>query len=324
MQGFCPLCSKNGIETEIRTFQINFNEAVFMCSSEDCVWPVGHEELTIINRSIGEDWSKCREKVALDNLNNCPQVDKTVPDQSPVIPEDNSCVVEEDSTTLSKPRDLSLDTNTDSESNLASQPVDLEPINANVVASPTKNKESSDTPVVVYAKPSNLGNVTLIVNGISTSLDSNFVPVKTNSLSSNNSSRVSTASKDLSVNPKLLNRARRRAIPYKKFNFNDLKKEKSTNVDKEANVTSVAASKESSKEKENLNERNKASNNVESRVELDWNSSSNNESEHSEAVKNAETDFNLDEFLNGICNDISGKPEAENAGEYDWLDSLVF
>lgn len=229
---------------------------------------------------------------------------------------------QEDSTTISKPCDLFLDTNIDNESNLASQPVDSVPINDKAGVSPTNNNENSDITSVVYTKSTNLGNVMLIVNGISTSLDNNFVPVKTNSLSNNNSSRLSRVSKDLSLSPKLLNRTRKKAHSFKKFNLLDLQKAKTTNVDKGTKINLVARNKELSKE--NLKKMNITLSNSEYRVDLDSNSSSTTESDNSETVKSSDSEFNLDEFLNGICNDISGKTDVESSDEYDWIDALVF
>ncbi|XP_012539501.1 uncharacterized protein LOC105838469 [Monomorium pharaonis] len=51
MADYCPLCAKSGIKRRIKVFQINFEEALRACESEECTWPFGYEELKIFPRS---------------------------------------------------------------------------------------------------------------------------------------------------------------------------------------------------------------------------------------------------------------------------------
>lgn len=79
MENFCPLCAKRGIRRRIKAFQINLEEAVWSCESEEvnnllvssfffflhfphilyvltvlfvfqCSWPIGYEEMTFFHR----------------------------------------------------------------------------------------------------------------------------------------------------------------------------------------------------------------------------------------------------------------------------------
>lgn len=37
MQEFCPMCFESGIKAKLRTYQINFEEAVVMCESKQVI-----------------------------------------------------------------------------------------------------------------------------------------------------------------------------------------------------------------------------------------------------------------------------------------------
>ncbi|XP_014221491.1 putative mediator of RNA polymerase II transcription subunit 29 [Trichogramma pretiosum] len=75
MQQFCAACSKNGIQTPIKLFQLNFKEATFMCSSEKCMWPFNLEDSIIIEREIlpsgNPDWNEIPRRY-LKNNKICP------------------------------------------------------------------------------------------------------------------------------------------------------------------------------------------------------------------------------------------------------------
>ncbi|XP_033223462.1 uncharacterized protein LOC117177083 [Belonocnema kinseyi] len=57
MEEFCPLCMKRGLKKKMKAIQINLEEAVWMCESEKCIWPMEYKELEYIPRKIGESWS---------------------------------------------------------------------------------------------------------------------------------------------------------------------------------------------------------------------------------------------------------------------------
>ncbi|XP_014213622.1 uncharacterized protein LOC106643135 [Copidosoma floridanum] len=52
MREYCPLCEKNGVRTSIKCFQVNWKEAIFMCSSTKCPWPMELEDLKVILRPV--------------------------------------------------------------------------------------------------------------------------------------------------------------------------------------------------------------------------------------------------------------------------------
>ncbi|KAJ8664367.1 hypothetical protein QAD02_006029 [Eretmocerus hayati] len=85
MQEFCPECQKNGLRTRVKAFQINFEEAVFMCSSEKCIWPAKCQDLTCINRPVGKDWSKNWDELDLKYLKHDPLMELSTytPPQTP-------------------------------------------------------------------------------------------------------------------------------------------------------------------------------------------------------------------------------------------------
>ncbi|KOX75225.1 hypothetical protein WN51_13266 [Melipona quadrifasciata] len=72
MEDFCPLCLKKGIKNEIKLFQINLEEGVWLCKDEECVWPFGYKDFAFCPRPVGKVWScywddykpsNCKEKV---------------------------------------------------------------------------------------------------------------------------------------------------------------------------------------------------------------------------------------------------------------------
>ncbi|XP_029664719.1 uncharacterized protein LOC115236420 [Formica exsecta] len=59
MMRFCPLCIKNGLKRKVKAFQINFEEAVWSCETENCPWPIGYEETTFFQRNAFTcDWNE--------------------------------------------------------------------------------------------------------------------------------------------------------------------------------------------------------------------------------------------------------------------------
>lgn len=45
---FCPSCMKNGITTNrLKLYQINLNEAVYLCPQESCKYPEGHKVIYV-------------------------------------------------------------------------------------------------------------------------------------------------------------------------------------------------------------------------------------------------------------------------------------
>ncbi|XP_024892422.1 uncharacterized protein LOC112467818 [Temnothorax curvispinosus] len=59
MEKFCPLCAKNGIKRRVKVFQVNLEEAMFSCESEQCVWPIGYEELKFFPRpALSCNWDE--------------------------------------------------------------------------------------------------------------------------------------------------------------------------------------------------------------------------------------------------------------------------
>ncbi|KAK1120720.1 hypothetical protein K0M31_010924 [Melipona bicolor] len=72
MEDFCPLCLKKDIKNEIKLFQINLEEGVWLCKDEECVWPFGYNDFAFCPRPVGKVWScywddykpsNCKEKV---------------------------------------------------------------------------------------------------------------------------------------------------------------------------------------------------------------------------------------------------------------------
>ncbi|KAI4492434.1 hypothetical protein M0804_002225 [Polistes exclamans] len=57
MPNYCPLCEKKGISNKIKLFQINFDEIVLACETEECTWPFGYEDFKYFPRKVGEMWS---------------------------------------------------------------------------------------------------------------------------------------------------------------------------------------------------------------------------------------------------------------------------
>ncbi|XP_043519523.1 putative uncharacterized protein DDB_G0286901 isoform X1 [Frieseomelitta varia] len=77
MEDFCPLCLKKGIKNEIKLFQINLEEGVWLCKNEECVWPFGYKDFAFCPRPVGKVWScywddykpsNCKEKVTSSPL----------------------------------------------------------------------------------------------------------------------------------------------------------------------------------------------------------------------------------------------------------------
>ncbi|XP_046752007.1 uncharacterized protein LOC124414895 [Diprion similis] len=62
MLKFCPLCDKNGYKKKLMLFQINLEEAVWLCESPKCPWPFGYQEFRFVARKIGETWSATWEQ----------------------------------------------------------------------------------------------------------------------------------------------------------------------------------------------------------------------------------------------------------------------
>ncbi|XP_077270406.1 uncharacterized protein LOC143901754 [Temnothorax americanus] len=59
MEKFCPLCAKNGIKRRVKVFQVNLEEAMFSCESDQCVWPIGYEELKFFPRpALSCNWDE--------------------------------------------------------------------------------------------------------------------------------------------------------------------------------------------------------------------------------------------------------------------------
>ncbi|OXU24869.1 hypothetical protein TSAR_011913 [Trichomalopsis sarcophagae] len=153
MQEFCPQCAKNGQENKIRAFQLNHTEAVLMCSSEECIWPVGHQKLTFINRLVGKEHSSNWEKLVRAHIKTehdrllefqpytPPQTPSTFPDIMSIpiediifLPDDQQfpnsfikpCSTIADSTASSKvkpkPKVISIETVTNMPTSLADKP----------------------------------------------------------------------------------------------------------------------------------------------------------------------------------------------------------
>ncbi|XP_043498560.1 arrestin domain-containing protein F-like [Polistes fuscatus] len=57
MPNYCPLCEKKGIRNKIKLFQINLDEIVLACETEECTWPFGYEDIKYFPRKVGEMWS---------------------------------------------------------------------------------------------------------------------------------------------------------------------------------------------------------------------------------------------------------------------------
>ncbi|XP_011883277.1 PREDICTED: uncharacterized protein LOC105570575 [Vollenhovia emeryi] len=51
MENFCPLCSRKGVTRRVKAFQINLDEATWLCESEECPWPIGYAELVFFKRN---------------------------------------------------------------------------------------------------------------------------------------------------------------------------------------------------------------------------------------------------------------------------------
>ncbi|XP_046628114.1 uncharacterized protein LOC124308963 isoform X1 [Neodiprion virginianus] len=62
MLEFCPLCDKNGYKKKLVLFQINFEEATWLCESPECPWPFGYQEFRFVERKVGETWSASWEQ----------------------------------------------------------------------------------------------------------------------------------------------------------------------------------------------------------------------------------------------------------------------
>ncbi|XP_012278047.1 uncharacterized protein LOC105698395 [Orussus abietinus] len=57
MEKYCPLCAGKGLKKQLKAFQLNLTEAVWLCESEECEWPYGHEDFNFFTRKVGEAWS---------------------------------------------------------------------------------------------------------------------------------------------------------------------------------------------------------------------------------------------------------------------------
>ncbi|XP_058796603.1 uncharacterized protein LOC131667276 isoform X2 [Phymastichus coffea] len=69
---YCPLCSKNGAKVRVRAYQLNLEEAVFMCSTKECTWPVGYHELLFMDRLLGKhstnNWPEVADKFLAEHF----------------------------------------------------------------------------------------------------------------------------------------------------------------------------------------------------------------------------------------------------------------
>lgn len=54
--GYCPACRAKGKLNTLKTYQINFQESVFLCEDLQCIYPLGSESLTNL---ISPDLEDC-------------------------------------------------------------------------------------------------------------------------------------------------------------------------------------------------------------------------------------------------------------------------
>ncbi|KAL7302172.1 hypothetical protein TKK_0005395 [Trichogramma kaykai] len=71
MQEFCPVCMKNGIQTQIKCYQKDLEEAIFMCPSVECPWPFEFQDPIKIKRPIlpigNKNWDEIPQRYLKKN-----------------------------------------------------------------------------------------------------------------------------------------------------------------------------------------------------------------------------------------------------------------
>ncbi|XP_011502250.1 PREDICTED: uncharacterized protein LOC105365715 [Ceratosolen solmsi marchali] len=262
MHEFCPLCLKSGNKVRIKSFQLNFQEAVLMCATENCTWPFGYKNLIFINRPVGKEWSSTWDESVLKYTKNdqdiLPDLSSYIPSQSssskgvncnrtstmfvqdqvptsmPNLTKENVKQPQELYSVLIEPNELSVHNNINNRTNLKPKVVCLKNVNYTLERHVPKGytyikKNTNNDRHAESGKE--LKNDENIAN-LSIASVNNLIPVEGNKLACT-LPKLSVVNERSKEGLRLLIRKQKRLGSYEKFDFQELMKPMCATIKKE-------------------------------------------------------------------------------------------